>query len=322
MSFLSLLLLFLCVLFLPVMDLQPEVNALIEHTTNLQCFAESDTTTPLDNEFTLVARILTDKTINLGAFKTTILKAWNPKKRVTTNILQNNLMAFIFEYENDINKIFNHSWAFRDLQIIVRKWPPDLSLNEINLDRAYFWIQALNIPVCFINLNTAKLIENNVGTFLKSDLNSPSPKWKKALRIMVEIDLHQPLQSSLQIPCHGRPNLLVELRYECLADFCYKCGWLGHKFLSCASANNEMDMDSSKFVFGPWIKAENMHIPNPLFIKNLQKPTPPKPQTIPLRPETPKWAVNPDTGCSSSPESPSSSTTSLIGKPISDEVWA
>lgn len=157
------------------MDSHDNINALIQQTQSLEC---SDLNT---NECTIIARILSEKPTNLGAFKTTILKAWNPKNRVTTNQLQQNLMAFVFEDPADVDKITNLSWSFRDSQIIIQRWPPDKALHDIDLNKATFWIQAFNIPVCFINLPTAELIGNSVGQFLKTDLNSSSQRWKKSL---------------------------------------------------------------------------------------------------------------------------------------------
>lgn len=92
------------------MENNTTVNALIESNQSLQCSDESQisATTPL-NEYTIITRVLSEKPINMNAFKNTILKAWNPKKKVSTNLLQGNLMAWIFEDENDLSKILNLS---------------------------------------------------------------------------------------------------------------------------------------------------------------------------------------------------------------------
>lgn len=174
-------------------------------------------------------------------------------------------MAFIFEDKADVDKILNHSWTFRDLQVIVRKWLPDKSLSEVNLNTTSFWIQAFGIPVCFINLESATFIGNSIGLFQKADITSTSHKWKKFLRIKVDINILFPLKSSVMLHCHGRSDVPVEIRYERLTDFCFKCGLLGHKIQNCLEAFSDMVMDSSTHLFGPWLKAENTLVPNPFF---------------------------------------------------------
>lgn len=190
-------------------------------------------------------------------------KLGTQRKKVTTNQLQQNLVAFVFEDEDDSNKVMNLSWSFRDLQVIVQRWPPDKSLQEIDMNKAFLWIQAFNIPIVLTNHTTAKLIGNVVGKFIKTDLQSSSQRWKKALRIQVEIDISQPLKSFISLPSHGRPNILIELRYERISDFCFKCGILGHKFQICSANTKEVSMAISTAEFGPWLKAENTHILNP-----------------------------------------------------------
>lgn len=254
------------------MDFQPQINALIQQTSSLECSennippATMESTT-MESEFTLIARLHSEKSINMGAFKNTLLKAWNLRKKVNTNQLQQNLMAFIFEDQNDAEKVLNLSWSFRDSQVIVQKWPPDKALHEINLNKTVFWIQAFNIPVCFTTHDSATFIGNTVGTFIKSDLHSSSQKWKKSLRIQVEIDTLKPLIPSVLLPCHGRSSILIEIRYERLSEFCFKCGLLGHKFQTCPMDSGKDNMVASTFPFGPWIKTENTHTPNPGFLK-------------------------------------------------------
>lgn len=61
---------------LPLIESHPEVNALIHHTQRLECTEDPDfNSQSFENEYTIIARLLTEKPINMGAFKSTILKA-------------------------------------------------------------------------------------------------------------------------------------------------------------------------------------------------------------------------------------------------------
>ncbi|KAL3649264.1 hypothetical protein CASFOL_005667 [Castilleja foliolosa] len=220
---------------------------------------------PQNNEFTLVTKIITQKSNNLNAFKNSILRSWNPSGKVLTNPLQNNTMAFIFNKEEDINKILNATWTFRDQQIAIARWPPDKSITEVNLNKILFWVHVFGIPVCYANLTTAQAIGGMIGTFVKSDINLATQKWKRSIRIQVELDINKPLISSMVLYCNSRSRFLTEIRYERLTDFCFKCGLLGHKIISCENPMTEIPKSIADNVFGPWMKVENTHIMNPKF---------------------------------------------------------
>lgn len=248
------------------MEKHDAVNAVIQKTGSLECTEDPPhPTTHSENEFTLVTRVLSPKPININAFKNTILKAWSPKKKVSTNTLQPNNMAFIFEDENDTNKIMNLSWSFRDMQVVVQRWPPDKALQELDLNKTLIWVHAYGLPVNLMNQSTAEYIRNTIGTFIKTDLHTPAHKWKKALRIQVEVQIQKPLFTFVSVPRQNTSNIPIGIRYERISEFCFKCGVLGHKFLTCNDTLNLDSMDISTNGYGPWTKSENSHIPNPLF---------------------------------------------------------
>ncbi|KAL3654750.1 hypothetical protein CASFOL_001485 [Castilleja foliolosa] len=204
----------------------------------IQCVLNSPTHP--DNESTLIARILSPKAININAFKNSILKAWNPIGKTTTNSLGENTLAFVFENEKDIYKIMNSTWTFRDHHICIAKWSMDKALPEVDLYKISFWVHVYGLPVSYTNLETAKSIGGILGKFLKADLESPNARWKKSLRMQVECDTKMKLQRSMVIAVNGGSKILLEIRYECLTDFCFNYQTMG-KFNS-----NEKEMNKDK----------------------------------------------------------------------------
>ncbi|KAL3614937.1 hypothetical protein CASFOL_040598 [Castilleja foliolosa] len=218
-----------------------------------------------EKEYSLIARVLSPKTINLNAFKISILKAWSLTGYVSTNKLGDNTLAFVFDKKEDIFRILNSTWTFRDSHIAITRWPPDKALADMDLTKILFWVQAYGLPVNYTNLEAAKNIGEVLGKFIKADLNSTNAKWKRSLRLQVELDTNRKLQSSMVISVNGKSKLMIEIRYERLTDFCYSCGLIGHKIAQCDSANSASPEKSTSVRFGPWLKAENTHIKNPIF---------------------------------------------------------
>ncbi|KAL3621816.1 hypothetical protein CASFOL_034302 [Castilleja foliolosa] len=140
-----------------------------------------------------------------------MIRAWNITGKIQTNNLGDNIMAFIFSAKNEMEKVSNLTWTFRDYQMVIAKWPPDKALAEIDLDHTSFWVHVYGLPVAHINLTTAAEIGNNIGRFIKADLNSPAQKWKKSVRIQVEININQPLISAMKLSGNGKNQLMVEI---------------------------------------------------------------------------------------------------------------
>ncbi|KAG8362670.1 hypothetical protein BUALT_BualtUnG0052500 [Buddleja alternifolia] len=214
------------------------------------------------NAYTLVAKVFSDKSFNDGAVKNTLLKAWNAKKKVVVNILDNNKLVFVFEDKSDFNKVLSLApWSFKGNLVVLNQWLPEKIISDITLEHAPFWIQASNIPVKYITPTTAKAIGNLVGSFIKADLSSESHRWKSFLRIRVTIDLNYPLKDLVVIHPSPGVNISVEIRYERLGDFCYKCGRLGHKWNSCQLESppriGAAEGVDGPLAFGTWLRAES-----------------------------------------------------------------
>ncbi|KAL3635168.1 hypothetical protein CASFOL_019715 [Castilleja foliolosa] len=224
---------------------------------------------PSDKETTLITKVLTPKPTNMNALKATMIKAWNPSGKISSNLLSDNTMAFIFEERKDMEKVYNQAWTFRDHQMVVAKWPPDKALTEIDLTKTLFWVHIFGLPVCFINLENAKFIGDGIGKFVKEDLG-PGQKWKYSLKMQIEIDTQEPLLGAMIFQVGGT-KIKIEIRYERIVDFCYLCGHLGHKAIGCPNSGQEGCKSLGNESYGAWLKFENNHIPNPGF-KQLKNP--------------------------------------------------
>ncbi|KAL3639509.1 hypothetical protein CASFOL_017416 [Castilleja foliolosa] len=197
------------------------------------------------NEFSLIAKVLPTKNINMNAFKTTIIKAWNPINKLSTNLLKENTMTFIFEDEKDFEKVLNSTWSFRDHHVSIARWLANKALTEISLTKTNIWIHAFGILVSWIDLDMAQGIGN---------LSEPS--------IQVEINVLKPLTTSMILSYNGRTKIFVEIRYERLTDICFKCGQIGRKNPNCPENVELSDENILEPKYGPWMKAKNSHIHN------------------------------------------------------------
>ncbi|KAL3618557.1 hypothetical protein CASFOL_037639 [Castilleja foliolosa] len=152
--------------------------------------------------------------------------------------------------------------AFKDHQTVLAWWPPDKALAEVDLDTARFWVHIYGIPVSYINPSNVEMLANEIGTFVKTDLHSPAQKWKRYVKIEIDININKPLLSYPVFSCDWGKRLMLEIRYERLIDFCHTCGRIGHKGPYC-SWKGQDDGEIEERNFGPWMKFEAPHITNP-----------------------------------------------------------
>ncbi|KAL3655175.1 hypothetical protein CASFOL_000961 [Castilleja foliolosa] len=192
-----------------------------------------------------------------------MIKAWNITGKVSTNQLGDNKMAFVFAEEKDMSKVLNNTWTFRDHQTVITWWPPDEAHTDVNLEKARFWLHFFGIAVTYINKENAEAIGNEIGTFIRSDLHSPAQKWRNSLKMQIDLDIHKPLRSTINFTCNGGKQILVEVRYERLIDFCHACGRIGHKNPNCTFDREKKELEAEDNPIGPWLKFEASLIPNP-----------------------------------------------------------
>ncbi|KAL0312768.1 UNVERIFIED_CONTAM: hypothetical protein Sradi_5676100 [Sesamum radiatum] len=246
------------------------IYSIVNKTSSLDFFDEENP--PPDNispttHFPIIAKVLCEKTLNSNAIKSTLSKAWGIPPKTHINVIEPNTLVFLLESEEDRMRIWRQSpWSFRGNLIVSKPWLPEEALAEVDLTKFQIWAQVTGLPVCFINKKTAEEIGNSIGKYICTDLSTESHRWRKALRLRIEIAVEEPLKDHIRFISPNNKNILLELRYERLGDFCHVCGVVGHKLSSCPSTPSPLSNTSHPFRFGPWIKAENAAIPNP-FLK-------------------------------------------------------
>lgn len=78
------------------------------------------------------------------------------------------------------------------------------------------------------------VIGNTIGECVSVKLMKRDVVWD-SVRIRVEIDISKPLRRIVKLTLDTKnPSVGILLRYECLPEFYYGCGLLGHQFKECS----------------------------------------------------------------------------------------
>ena len=176
---------------------------------------------------------------------------------------------FHFQHEADMaNTYRRRPWSIRGGHLALKQWNPSLTRQEVPFTTSAFWVQVHGLPELWISPNNLHLISGKAGNVVEVDLaRDGGGTWKRFICIQIEVMLNRPHIPRIFFPRNDLPHLWISLRYEKLADVCYRCGTIGHKtHASQGKAFLILNSFGHEFITSrPWLKADNSTTPAELF---------------------------------------------------------
>ena len=225
----------------------------------------------------LIGKLITFKEVGVAIVTEVVNKAWRPAFQVRVTRLDNKLYKFSFLHEADMTNAFRRRpWSIRGGHLVLKHWNPSLTWQEIPFSSSTFWVQVHDLPDLWRSPANIRRLGEKAGKVVEVDFAGEGDgSWRRFIRIQVEVDLLQPLMPGIFLPRNNLPYLWISLRYEKLADVCYRCGIIGHEARACGG---KMFCIRNPFghnftASGPWLRAESNTSPPEIFLD----PNPPVP---------------------------------------------
>ncbi|KAK3022602.1 hypothetical protein RJ639_045753 [Escallonia herrerae] len=240
----------------PVDSLINKTNSL--HCTDLDDLVPDEDSANKDYGLTLLAKIICSKKSNSKVVQTILQKSWNPTQGMKIQTHHDNIDSIIFNHEWDKNRIMDHRpWSVMSSHVVVRDWPHQLNLDEIEFTQSPFWIRVKGLPPILMTKQNAEKIGSKIGKVLEVDFTADGNlAWLRFLQIQVQIDITKPLHTSFNRIKDNRQKMWIRLQYERLPDFCFSCGRLGHTDRNCPH-KLPIPPETMASPYGPWPRADN-----------------------------------------------------------------
>jgi hypothetical protein len=166
-----------------------------------------------------------------------INKAWEFALPYSFAIIGPNKFLFKFSKQEHLDRIQNKTtWNVNDYLLSLQTWPPKFTMGELTFNLSPFWIQIHGFPLANITLRNVVAITKGLGTLMQvEDCSGAKKTFKSYLRILVKIDVLEPLKPGFYLSSEeGEPHW-ISFKYERLGIYCITCGRIGHEEQHCNS---------------------------------------------------------------------------------------
>ncbi|CAL1370788.1 unnamed protein product [Linum trigynum] len=221
----------------------------------------------------LVGKLLTEKKFNEGTMELTLSRNWRAIRQPAVTEIAQNTFVISFKTREDKLKIWeSRPWKIADALLILldRRDKGKIKLEELNFNRTLIWVQIHNFPG---ELRSEENIATPLNEIFKEivrgdEMGVAEGRYVSFIRVLVEIDLSDPVSPGFYLQDDSPPDIWVEFKYERLpANFCYCCGRIGHSQLLCRYPEDKVEGR-----YGDWTRAGHHSPPSPLSISNKSTP--------------------------------------------------
>jgi hypothetical protein len=123
-------------------------------------------------------------------------------------------------------------WVFEGNLFLVEDFDGRSSPSEFSFDKAFFWVQMMNLPLVCIGRKVELKLGASIETVMEVDKNKDGIGCGEFLHVKIMIDLYKPLSRGRMLKFEVKSSL-IGFKYERLPKFCFQCGVICHRVEGC-----------------------------------------------------------------------------------------
>ncbi|CAL1392721.1 unnamed protein product [Linum trigynum] len=195
----------------------------------------------------------------------TLSRNWREIKQPSVVELGTNTFSISFKSGEEKQKIWeSRPWKIADALLVLIDWKGKgkIKIEELNFNKTIIWVQIHNFPgELRSEENVATPLNEIFKEIIRGDeMGVAEGKYVSFIRVLVGIDLSEPLAPGFFLQDDAPPDIWVEFKYERLPEnFCYSCGRIGHSQLMCNHPEERVEGR-----YGEWTRAGHHSPPSPL----------------------------------------------------------
>ena len=148
-------------------------------------------------EFLFVAKFLTLQVLNREVMARTFKQLWRSTNGFKIQNEGDNMVLFVFDNPNDVDKIIlNQPWSFDKHIIMLQRYTTNGPIRELDFTKTLFWVQVHDIPIRYMTMEVVENICEIVGEVQKS-AKAVNEEGGYFVCVRVKVDITMPL-------CRGR----------------------------------------------------------------------------------------------------------------------
>lgn len=156
-----------------------------------------------------------------------------------------------FENQSDKHRVLHgRLWLFDSFLFSLQQtngWVPP---TKIDFSKEVSWVHMHNLPLACMNKAKGNSIGKTIGTVMECDVNEEGIGWEKVIRILIEINIYQPIPRGQTINVFGVVSW-IPLTFENLPRICLKWGKISNDSNFYEKGSQKMNTRLEQF--GLWL---------------------------------------------------------------------
>lgn len=164
----------------------------------------------------------------MEAVARTFKPIWRVRNGFKIQNLGDHKFLFIFDNKPNANRVLNNeSCSFDKHSVVLQRYSTYILLQDFSLNETTLWIQVHNIPVSYMNRETAEDI-CMVARKVISSSGDPDSGGGGFIWVRVTVDVACPFCRGKVVTLESGAKTWVSFKYKQLPNLCYWCGCLDH----------------------------------------------------------------------------------------------
>ncbi|PON53097.1 Zinc knuckle CX2CX4HX4C [Parasponia andersonii] len=182
---------------------------------------------------------------------------WRPGPRFSIQEIERDMFIFSFEAKADWLFVLDRElWAFDKSLLVLMKMEDFRRHRDQNFCFLSMWVQLHNILLYNMTEAIVRFVSSKIGKWLEVDFDDNGRCWGCFTRSQIHFYKKNPLNCRIKVRLGSASECFwVEVKYECIPDFCFLCGRVRHVVRDCKVKIDEELKNSTNYNFGAWLKA-------------------------------------------------------------------